>query len=400
MDRISIIVPVYNGEAYLRQCAESILGQDYPELELVLVDDGSTDGSGRICDGYGRRFGNVRVIHQKNGGQSAARRAGVKAASGTYLMFTDADDWLAPGICGRLYQTAVREGADMVFSRVRRICEDGSSDVVNGLEAGVYTGLEIAGRSLSTRTAERVRHTLALWSILFKRELIERRLNEIDPRIWYGEDTACLLGAELDCGRAAVVDTVGYYYRMHSQSVTNSHIRSNLGSTKLCYRYLYGLYREKQVPREMFRGLELFIVRSLLLNGREAFSGFPGIYPYEGTKGGGRAAVYGAGLMGRELFRFLGQGYGKPVLWADRNWEYLRAQGWPVEPPEALLRGGYDFVLAAALDGKMEEEMKRSLLALGVPAEKIRLKSQAVIDSAYTRGLLEGLLREEDKEEG
>lgn len=395
MERISVIVPVYNGEAYLSQCADSVLGQDYPELELVLVDDGSTDGSGAICDGYGRRFENVRVIHQRNAGQSAARRAGLEAASGSYLMFADADDWLAPGICGRLYQTAVRERADMVFSRVRRIYEDGSSCQLNGLEAGVYTGLETAAKSLSSRRAEKVRHTLALWSILFQREPIERRLREIDPRIWYGEDAACLLGAELDCGRVAVEDTVGYYYRMHSQSVTHSHGRSNVSSMRLLYRYLRGLYREKQVPEEMFWALDLFVIRNLLLNGRDAFCGFDGIYPYEGTRGEGRAAVYGAGLVGQELFRFLKERHRGPAVWADRRWESLKAQGWPAEPPEALLRGGYDFVLIAALDEGMGKEMKGALSALGIPEEKILLPSQRVIDSAYTRRVLEGFLKGE-----
>ena len=93
---ISVIVPVYNVAAYLPQCVQSILTQDYPDLEVILIDDGSTDASGTICDEYAQKDGRVRVIHQKNGGAAAAKNAGLRVATGTYLSFVDSDDFLDP----------------------------------------------------------------------------------------------------------------------------------------------------------------------------------------------------------------------------------------------------------------------------------------------------------------
>ena len=92
---VSIIVPVYNVEAYLAECIDSLLGQTYPYLEVLLIDDGSTDGSGKICDDYAQRDSRVRVVHKANGGLSSARNAALPLVSGEYLMYVDSDDWIA-----------------------------------------------------------------------------------------------------------------------------------------------------------------------------------------------------------------------------------------------------------------------------------------------------------------
>ena len=100
--RISVIVPVYNTEKYLRRCIDSILNQTYEALEVILVDDGSTDGSGAVCDEYAEKDARVRAIHQKNGGISAARNAGIDAASGQYIAFIDSDDYVTGDMLAEL----------------------------------------------------------------------------------------------------------------------------------------------------------------------------------------------------------------------------------------------------------------------------------------------------------
>lgn len=95
MEKISIIVPVYNVERYLPECLDSLLGQTYRELEIILVDDGSRDASGRICDAYGERDSRIRVIHQQNQGLSPTRNHGLDIATGDYIAFVDSDDYVA-----------------------------------------------------------------------------------------------------------------------------------------------------------------------------------------------------------------------------------------------------------------------------------------------------------------
>ena len=118
---ISVIVPVYNVEKYLTQCVESILSQDHSNLEVILIDDGSTDRSGEICDQFAARDSRVQVIHQKNAGAAAAKNAGLRIASGTYLSFVDSDDYLEPNAYGGLVRTLLDTGADVVQGSFREI---------------------------------------------------------------------------------------------------------------------------------------------------------------------------------------------------------------------------------------------------------------------------------------
>lgn len=111
---ISIIVPVYNCEKYLEKCVDSMLSQTYGDLEILLVNDGSTDGSGAICDRYAKQDKRVRPIHKTNGGVSTARNAGIEAAAGEYISFIDSDDWIAPEMYAELFKALTKDNADMV----------------------------------------------------------------------------------------------------------------------------------------------------------------------------------------------------------------------------------------------------------------------------------------------
>lgn len=113
-DIISIIIPVYNVSSYLPECLNSILSQDYSNLEIILIDDGSTDSSGKICDDYAAQDRRIRVIHQKNSGAAAAKNAGLRIASGKYLSFVDSDDVLEPGAYSHMLQLMHSHAADVV----------------------------------------------------------------------------------------------------------------------------------------------------------------------------------------------------------------------------------------------------------------------------------------------
>ena len=120
MIKVSVIVPVYNAEKYLRACVDSILAQTVTELECILVDDGSTDASPTICDEYAARDSRVKVIHKPNGRASSARNAGIRAARGEYIAFVDSDDWIAPD----MYEKMLEPGADVCLCDYVRFSEE------------------------------------------------------------------------------------------------------------------------------------------------------------------------------------------------------------------------------------------------------------------------------------
>ena len=119
-EKISVIIPVYNVESYLRFCLNSVIEQTYRNLEIILVDDGSPDNSGQICDEYEKKDNRVKVIHKENGGLSSARNAGLEIAKGEYISFVDSDDWIKPEFIEVLYNNLIKAEADISICKFQR----------------------------------------------------------------------------------------------------------------------------------------------------------------------------------------------------------------------------------------------------------------------------------------
>ena len=127
---VSIIVTVYNAEQFLHRCIESIRFQSFEDIEIILVDDGSSDNSGTICDEYASKDSRIKVIHQPNQGVSVARQTGLDNATGDYVIHVDADDWIEPTAIEDLYKTAIQHQADMVISDYWLEDEEGSHQMI------------------------------------------------------------------------------------------------------------------------------------------------------------------------------------------------------------------------------------------------------------------------------
>ncbi|MBQ9642745.1 MAG: glycosyltransferase, partial [Lachnospiraceae bacterium] len=143
-ERISIIVPVYCAGKSLESCVDSILASEDVQTEIILIDDGSTDGSGKLCDRLASEHDNIRVIHQENRGVSCARNEGLRAASGDYITFVDADDAIDPGMLAFLLEMIHRDGSSIAGCAVRRTTVPASVPEKEEIPAGsdVYTGEE------------------------------------------------------------------------------------------------------------------------------------------------------------------------------------------------------------------------------------------------------------------
>ena len=130
--RFSFIIPVYNVESYLVQCIDSILKQDYSDYEIILVDDGSTDSSGSLCDKLTKKEERIHVIHQKNGGLSAARNTGIRNACGEYILFVDSDDYITFGILRKIEEAIIKnKNPDVVFLETVKVYPNGKTEPMN-----------------------------------------------------------------------------------------------------------------------------------------------------------------------------------------------------------------------------------------------------------------------------
>lgn len=208
---ISVIVPVYNVANYLPQCVDSILAQDYRDLEVILIDDGSTDASGRICDQYGAKDSRVRVIHQKNGGAAAAKNAGLRVASGAYLAFADSDDYLEPGAYGFLMKTLLEMGADAVQGSFREIYQNRAEEQRISEEAlEEYDYLLRFPKDYSCAL---------LWNKLYRREIFDGVFFEEGHKI---DDEYFTYQGFLQPRRVVRTDRIVYNYRKRASSVMSS----------------------------------------------------------------------------------------------------------------------------------------------------------------------------------
>lgn len=210
----SIVIPVYEAKEHLARCVDSWLGQTKGDLELILVDDGSTDGSGELCDRYAKRDQRVRVIHQENAGVSAARNAGIEAAGGNYLLFTDSDDYVARDYLEQMVKAMEDSGADLALCGFHHL----------------YDGADIPklpGKTRTVRLSSGEEDFLALyeqsflnmpWNKLYKREQVGR----FDTSLSLGEDLLFNLDYLRRCEKIAVLSRPLCYYLQEEHKVTLS----------------------------------------------------------------------------------------------------------------------------------------------------------------------------------
>ena len=218
---ISVIVPVYNVEKYLPRCIDSILAQTFTDFELILVDDGSPDRCGVICDEYAEKDKRVRVIHKENGGVSSARNAGLDDCKGEYVTFVDSDDYIAADRVADLYETICRFDADEVSAGFTIFDEQEYKEHRPRDNERVWG---------TNNEAERIDFLLnrilqdgngwAVWNRLFKTEIIkEHHIRFCETCGNFGEDLGFTLEYALYCTRFAVCDHAGYFYYQRDNSM-------------------------------------------------------------------------------------------------------------------------------------------------------------------------------------
>ena len=209
---VSVVVPIYKVEPYLRQCIDSILGQTYKNLQVLLIDDGSPDGCGEICDEYAQKDHRIEVFHTGNNGLSAARNLGICKAKGDLISFIDADDWIEPRMIEVLHETLERTKADVsVCSFVK---EFPSSSMFICFDEKIYEGEEILDALLDKK------YNYSVWNRLYRRELFR---GVRFPEGKYYEDIFSALAILREAGKMVCISEPLYHYRVRQDSISQTH---------------------------------------------------------------------------------------------------------------------------------------------------------------------------------
>lgn len=265
MPFFSVIVPVYNVSAYLERCMQSILAQSDRDFELILVDDGSTDCSGQMCDDYAGQHDFIRVIHKPNGGLASARNAGTDEAAGQYVVWLDSDDWVEPSLLSRLHEVLETNPVDFVKFNYYRY-EEKDIPICGGVRPGLYPGGEEAEKLLK-QVFYGEGYQLSACLHCVKRELLDKySLRFVSERIVGSEDYLLILEMMMQAQSAAVLDDCLYHYYCRPGSLTQT-IRYDIPQryTKL-YGYLQDYLKENGLEAQYGADIRWYYVWKLIHN--------------------------------------------------------------------------------------------------------------------------------------
>lgn len=245
-DLVSIIVPIYNMDSYLDRCVSSLIRQTYQNIEIILVDDGSTDAGGSMCDRYGRDEPRIQIIHKKNGGLISAWTAGVAISRGSYLCFVDSDDWIDTFMIEAMVKKLAFVPGEIVGCNYVIDRPDGVTKEKHGLPPGVYQGAELEKLFSGLLGNENRLICLSRCMKLIARELITDNVHYCHENLKMGEDVNIILPVLLDSKRIVIMEEAYYYhYFYNSASMVHAYDRGLYENIRLLKEVMLTIFKDK-----------------------------------------------------------------------------------------------------------------------------------------------------------
>lgn len=240
MDLITIIVPVYNVEEYINECVDSLISQTYKNIEIILINDGSTDKSGEICDGYAAADARIKVIHKENEGLGFARNTGLKAAQGKFVTFIDSDDKADADLVENLVNGICEANGDTCIGGFKRILENGIVSFEERYDETVFEGKDVYNklfaRMLGSAPDKHDAIRMSVWNVMYSMDIIRKYNIEFpSERVFISEDIIWDSEYYKYAKKAIVISSSAYNYRITPGSLTQKYKPDMLG--KICVLY-------------------------------------------------------------------------------------------------------------------------------------------------------------------
>lgn len=389
---ISVIVPIYNVSQYLKQCIESICHQTYKDLEIILVDDGSDDGSEKICDSYLQKDSRIAVIHKKNGGLVSARKAGLAASHGKYIAYVDGDDWIEHTMYEKLLKCLLESGSDVSMCGRYEDTGEYAKTVYHGIEQGKYNKEQMIQSIYPRMIVNEVFFKWGIfpgvWDKLFKRECLEKFQMKVDERIRMGEDAVCTYPCLLNVENIYVLHECLYHYRQTTNSMVKQIVDCDREQFRILYRTgmeQFERYRDIFDCRQQWEKYVLFLMIPRADGLYRGYSKLSWLFPFPKVKKNMHIILYGAGTYGQRLYQYLKKSkFCNVILWVDRNYVEFRKMGLDVVSPEEMQIDIVDQVVLAIT----YEEPKKLLyqeLVNKFGKEKISVVDQELIFTIETK---------------
>lgn len=374
---LSVIVSVYNEEKYLPKCLESIMNQKYQHLEILLIDDGSTDRSGQICDRYSEKDSRIKVLHKENEGLVRSRKTGLSVAKGDYIAFVDGDDWIDTDMYSEMMEIITESKADFVSSGF--IHEYKGRAVVQDVEEKEYYLDECVRHRIYMSIIGRddfIKIYPSIWSKIFKADVIRNAYHKVPDELQQGEDVINLIQCILLSSKIIQTKREFYHYNYRDGSISNERKISYIRKASELWNYCGNIILKndrlmKQEDVDFFLSQKLYQTFTDLRNHEcdlIQYYTFPCIEKIFNKK----TVLYGAGMVGKDYLTQISK-YEKCeiVSWIDKEYKTIHCVYRQVMGIEALSNIKYDVVLIAVLNEKTAEEIKKLLTENGIPGNKI-----------------------------
>lgn len=350
-------------------------------LEIVLVDDGSTDASGDICDQYAAADSRIRVLHRQNGGLVSARQAGIKMSTGKYIGFADSDDWMETVMYESLYEKARQQNADVVIEGMKEDVLGQSREKKNLIPEGIYCSEEGARLFYSSMISCEDFYCAGiqpyLWNKLFKRELVMRHMPGIDSRIKVGEDAVAVYPMLAMAERKVVSGECHYHYCIREDSMMTriDEAKKEYDNARLVDKALIDFFEKSGVLSRVEQQLKRYTACNVLTRAYAISAELVGeeLFPFQNIQQGKPLVIYGAGAFGRAVHGYISARKAwKLKAWVDADAERYRRLCMPVQTLEETEIGAEDIIVIAMLRKKAKETVEKRLIEHGARLEQIR----------------------------
>ncbi len=368
---LSVIIPMYNAELYIDKCISSVVHQTWTDMEIIIIDDGSVDESLQICRNWAKKDKRIVLLHKKNEGLVETRKIGVAMATGQYLTFIDADDW----IDSNAYEIAM--------SKLRMTSDD---ILLFGLveEYGEHckkqTNLVTEGRYIKEDIVQKIYPNILsndaffhfgilpnLVCKIFRREIINSAQKEVDSTVQIGEDLDASIKAIFKADSIMITNFAPYHYRKHQDSMMVK--SSDLCGIKALFNDLENTFRLSSHWDVLFQQLEKYELFLMCLKQFEYIWNKSFLKQKIMNK---KIAIYGAGGFGQEVHRTISKdGSCRITVWVDKNYEYYQKKGMRIMDVHELYYSEFDILFIAILDTSICENIKESLVNSGIEQSKI-----------------------------
>lgn len=396
--KISIVIPVYNVEKYLGECLDSLIRQTNKDFEVILVDDGSEDASGKICDEYVKLYPYITTIHNEHGGVTNARRCGLMHAKGEYIWFVDSDDRIDDNSCEILINLIKDYKVDIVGFSYERFNMD--NVVVNhGMKLGKYNvkrDLEYICNNIFTSSMTGERGIIrSLCTMVIKKEIIEYAYETISDEVQYAEDAALPIASILLCENFYLTDIILYFVRVRDGSIMHGANPNYYKHINEFYNYFANFIKGHQYQNLLKISLDRYMDELVILGLNQAFH-YDGrvripnyvcnLKKYQDPK---KIILYGAAIVGQSYRIFLQRNTSHSVVkWVDRNWKKYVEKGLQVDEISVIENTEYDFILLAVQRKKLADKIRANLHeCFNIDDEKIYWESPTHILDYYNSNI-------------